>query len=173
MKRKYENGIYKCRLYRIWSGIIDRCTHRRATLSHHYMDSGIHICDEWRHNFMAFYNWALANGYSDNLSIDRIDNNGNYCPENCRWANDRQQANNKSNNIIVTNNGVTHTAAEWCRLLGLNYKTFKSRLYTRHLSPFESLFLPVKRGKRNSSKQCLLYNEETAKLLGTTKDVEG
>lgn len=80
---KYSKGVYKSRLYRIWTGIIDRCTHRRNNLSKHYADAKIKICEEWRHDFMAFYNWALSNGYSDNLSIDRIDNNKGYNPENC------------------------------------------------------------------------------------------
>lgn len=166
MKMKYSKGVYKSRLYRIWTGIIDRCTHRRNNLSKHYADAKIKICEEWRHDFMAFYNWALSNGYSDNLSIDRIDNNKGYNPENCRWATLFQQANNKSNNIIVSNNGVSHTAAEWCRIIGLSYKTFKSRYYTQHLSAYEAIFLPVKRGIRNTQKHCIPY-EHTAHLLGT------
>ena len=171
--RKYERGIYKSRLYRIWTGIIDRCTHKRKTTSKHYALINVSMCNEWRNNFMAFYNWAMKHGYNDDLSIDRIDNNGGYYPDNCRWATPVQQANNKSNNIIVTRNGESHTAAEWCNIIGLSYKTFKTRYYTLHLSAYDSIFLPVKRGKRNCKKHCIPYNEETAHLLGTTDEWKG
>ena len=89
LKRDYP------RLYRIWCGMRSRCYYPKNKCFHCYGGRGITICDEWHSSFDAFANWALANGYSDELSIDRIDVNGNYCPENCRWATNEEQQKNK------------------------------------------------------------------------------
>lgn len=90
--------------------------------------NGITVCDEWRNNFINFYNWAIVNGYDDNLSIDRIDNNKGYSPKNCRWATTIEQANNKRNIKMITYNGKTQSIPNWCRELNLNYKTVRTRI---------------------------------------------
>ncbi len=86
------------------------------------------MCDEWKNSFVNFSEWAYKNGYDDSLSIDRIDNDGNYCPENCRWVNDYEQSNNKRNNKRITYEGQTHTLAQWCRIYDVPYKRAFYRL---------------------------------------------
>ena len=89
------HGKYKTRLYKIWENMKQRCYNPKSSRYKDWGGRGIKICDEWLENFMNFYNWAIDNGYADNLSIDRIDNDKNYEPSNCRWATVKEQANNK------------------------------------------------------------------------------
>lgn len=117
---------YKSRLYKIWQDMKCRCndiTHK------YYGGRGIAVCDEWKNDFQAFYDWSMANGYNDNLTIDRVDVNGNYEPNNCRWANAKQQARNRSNTKYITYKGDTKTLAEWCDTLNINYFTAYHRIY--------------------------------------------
>ena len=97
-----------------------RCYNENAREYPLYGGRGIVMCDEWRNNFDAFCSWALANGYAGTLSIDRIDNNGIYSPDNCRWATRSQQQRNKRNNTIYTIDGVSMTASDWYEKYGIN-----------------------------------------------------
>lgn len=93
-----HNGIhYKTdtRLYKIWGGIKTRCLNPNCTTYNYYGGRGIVMCDEWKNNFQAFYDWAMLNGYQDNLELDRIDNDKNYSPDNCRWVTHKENCNNR------------------------------------------------------------------------------
>jgi hypothetical protein len=94
-----------------------------------YGARGIIICEEWRNDFKAFYDWAMSNGYREDLTLDRIDVNGNYCPDNCRWVTSKQQANNRRNTRKLTYNGETHSVSEWADILGIKYTVLNARVH--------------------------------------------
>ena len=124
-----KHGMCGTRIYSIYRGMKDRCYNQNMSEYHNYGGRGISICDEWLNDPSAFFKWALENGYSDDLTIDRKDNDGNYCPENCQWSTFVEQQNNKSNNTYLTKDGETHTVAEWSRILGINPSTISTRLF--------------------------------------------
>lgn len=110
------------RLCRIYWGMISRCN-----IDPHYVSLGITVCDLWRDNPKAFFDWSLSNGYADDLSIDRINTYGNYEPRNCRWADRFTQANNKTDSRYLTIDGITHTAKEWEIISGIKASTIIAR----------------------------------------------
>lgn len=116
------------RVYRIYAKIKRRCFVVDDPAYPKYGGRGITMCEEWRRSFEAFSEWAYANGYRENLTIDRIDNDGNYSPENCRWADNFSQSNNRRNSIICTLSGKTQTLSQWCREKKMSYKVVWYRL---------------------------------------------
>lgn len=105
------------------------------------------MCDEWL-SFEPFMKWALDNGYSPGLTLDRIDNNGNYEPNNCRWADRKTQQNNRRNSIRITVNGITLPCAEWARLTGIPKNTLRARIVDMGWSAEKAVTTPVKRSGR-------------------------
>lgn len=122
------HGMGGTKLFRVFHCMKGRCYNPTDKKYHRYGARGIKICDEWLNDPSVFFEWAIQNGYKNGLSIDRIDNDGNYCPENCRWVDNKTQANNKSNNVIIEHNGVSKTISEWAEELGISYSAVKSRI---------------------------------------------
>lgn len=117
----------RSRLYRVWIGMKGRCNNCKNKAYSYYGGRGIKVCQDWDESYALFRDWALANGYQENLTIDRIDVNGNYCPENCRWVSMKVQMNNTRANRRITLNGETKTMAEWSDSTGLSYETIRNR----------------------------------------------
>ena len=115
-------------LHSIWKSMKQRCYDKHGKYYKDYGGRGIKVCKEWKNNYEIFYQWAINNGYEKGLTIDRINNNGNYEPSNCRWATLIEQGNNKRNNILLTYKGKTHTATEWSRITGINARTIRQRV---------------------------------------------
>ena len=128
MQPHYIHGGAKTRLFRIWQLMISRCTCKTNSDYRKYGKRGISVCDEWKSSFISFRDWALSHGYSDSLSIDRINNGGNYEPTNCRWATEKQQARNKRNTIYVLMDGRKTSLCDACDMLHINIK----RAYYRY-----------------------------------------
>lgn len=112
-EKKSKHRLSNTRLYQIFNGIKTRCYNENSEDYKTYGGKGIKICQEWLDNFLNFYNWSIANGYQDNLSIDRKNNDGDYCPENCRWTTQYHQSRNTSRTISITAFGETKVLKDW------------------------------------------------------------
>ena len=101
------------------------------------------MCDEWKNNFVVFQQWALSNGYTNELTLDRIDVNGNYEPSNCRWVTRKVQQNNNRRNLNFTINGETKTLAQWCEIYGVPHERTRSRVVNRGWNILDALTIPA------------------------------
>jgi len=120
-----------------------RCYDEKHDSYKNYGGRGITICDEWLDNYMNFYNWAIKNSYQDGLTIERIDYNGNYEPDNCRWATWKEQSYNKSNTIYITLDNETKTIGQWSDETGLSYSLIHQRYFKFNKKTKEELFKPL------------------------------
>lgn len=155
-----KHGGTGTRLYKIWQGMKERCYNPNNNRYYRYGARGIKVCDEWKNNYVAFEEWAVANGYQETLTIERKDNNKDYCPENCTWITKIEQASNKSNNRNITYNGQTKTLTQWSKDTGLTCDTLRRRLDLWHWSVEEALTLPSIRGWTRKERNALHGNNE-------------
>lgn len=146
------HGESKTRLYSIYAKMKDRCYNKNNKRYNIYGEKGVRICNEWLNSYEAFRDWAMSHGYQDDLTIDRIDSSGNYCPDNCRWATMETQANNTSRNHFLTYKNSTKTMAEWAKLIGIPYSTLRHRINTLGWSTERALETPVRKIKRGINK---------------------
>lgn len=129
-----DHGLYKdangkkSRLYHIWEDMKSRCLNTRNRRYSAYGGRGITVCAEWKNNYRAFHDWSMANGYVDNLTIERNDVNGNYEPSNCSWATQKDQGNNRRTNRMIEFNGISQSLANWADALKIPYHVLKNRL---------------------------------------------
>ena len=132
------------RLYRIWSAMKMRCNNPNNVNYYLYGGKGIKVCDAWN-DFNHFRDWAINNGYSDELTIDRIDSNKDYCPSNCRWVSYKIQSNNTSRNHYVTANGKTLTISQWSDETGIPSRTIAARINVLGWEPQDAVSIPLRR----------------------------
>jgi hypothetical protein len=133
-----KHNKYKTRLYSIWKNMRSRCYIKGNNNYPHYGARGITICKAWG-DFMQFYSWSMENGYADNLTIDRHNNNGNYEPSNCRWVTQAEQLNNTRRNLLLTYERKTMTLKQWSKKTSTPYGTMRYR-YKHGWEPMEVLY---------------------------------
>lgn len=141
-EKSTTHGMSNSRLYNIWKVMLKRCNYKNGTNYRNYGAKGIRVCEEW-YSFEKFRDWAIDNGYSDELTIDRINNGGNYTPENCRWVDMKTQARNTSRNLLLTFRGETHCLMEWAEIVGINYRTLQGRILRYGWSIDRALSTPI------------------------------
>ncbi|MBU2704099.1 hypothetical protein Ga0466249_005252 [Sporomusaceae bacterium BoRhaA] len=150
-KKNITHGLTGTRLFVIWTNMINRCYSPKNKFWHIYGGRGITVCDEWRSNPQAFVNWAIDNGYEDDLTIDRKNNNNGYSPDNCRWATQIEQANNQRSNRMITAFGKTKTAQQWADGIGIQRSTLVSRI-DHGWTPESALSISIKsKGKKHAT----------------------
>ena len=126
-QREKTHGKCKTRIYRLWAGMKTRCTNKKEPAYKFYGGRGVKVCDRWMNSFEAFYA-DMGDPPDENSSIERLDVNGDYCPENCTWIDFSKQACNTRNNVVIEYRGEKKCVAEWCRTLGLPYKLVIGRM---------------------------------------------
>lgn len=136
----HSHKMSETRLYGEWQGMKGRCLNKNNARFARYGGRGITVCDEWRDDFSAFAKWAEENGYNEKLTLDRIDNDKSYSPENCRWADARTQSRNRSTNVAVTIGNSTRTLTEWCEIFHLDSRTVFARYRRNGDCGIEDLF---------------------------------
>lgn len=129
-KRFTKHNKSNTRLYKTYNEMKSRCYNKNDKDYQYYGGRGIAVCDEWLDDFMNFYNWAMDNDYLDDLTIDRIDVDSDYSPDNCRWVDMKTQNRNTRRNRMIVINGETHCLSEWCEILNLDYNKINSRINT-------------------------------------------
>lgn len=138
-KNAKYSGASRDRISAVWRGILQRCYNESNECFYLYGGRGIKVCEEWRADYMAFRKWSYENGYDETApygecTLDRIDANGDYCPENCRWTTAKQQANNRRSNHLVSGFGKIQNIRSWADELQMPYDKLYHRLSTRNWS---------------------------------------
>lgn len=136
--KKGSDPDKKTRLYRIWQRMKYRCENEQSSDYKYYGGKGVSVCENWKNDFQSFKKWALINGYNDDLTIDRINVNGNYEPSNCKWATMAQQCINTTKNHFITYKGETHTLSEWSKKFKMDGSKIRYRL--NHNWPLDKIF---------------------------------
>ena len=127
-RNRLTHGLAHTRIDNIYKAMVSRCYSKKNNRYARYGERGIAVCDEWLTDKRKFFEWAFANGYDDSLTLDRFDVNKGYSADNCRWVTQKEQQNNRSNNVHITLDGETHTISEWADITGIRAQTLWARL---------------------------------------------
>lgn len=155
----FSHRLSNTKLYSVYCGIKSRCYNKNEARYPNYGGRGIIMCDEWKEDFVSFYNWAMNNGYKDDLTIDRIDVNDNYCPKNCRWATLKEQANNKTTNHFITYKGITKTITQWAEEFNIDKRLLQNRIKNLKWD-FEKAITTPPDEYKNRKNNLIFYNGE-------------
>ena len=162
LNKKYTKEQTSSFLYSTWLGMRQRCLDKNQSHYKYYGGKGITMCEEWMNDYSKFYEWSIKNGASKELTIDRIDNNGNYEPNNCRWVDSIVQANNKTQNRIIEYNGEKLTLMQWSRKTGIGEGTIRRRIDKYGYTIDEALGFEIHNKKQydrnNRRKKILQYS---------------
>ena len=157
---RYDENHDFTRLGSIHHNMKTRCNNPNYDKYQYYGGKGISVCDEWSNSYDAFEEWALSHGYADDLTLDRIDPDGDYTPENCRWVSIKEQANNRSSNHFLTYNGKTQTLRQWAEETGMSYSCLMQRVHAGW--PVERIFAEP---HHNTNKQRMVTYKGVTKRL--------
>jgi len=158
-KEKTTHGLSKTRVYGIWERMLSRCSNSEDKNYCNYGARGIKVCDEWK-DVTIFYDWAISNGHQKGLTIERIDNDGNYEPNNCKWIPRKDQNKNRRMNRQITYKGETKNLTEWSKVTGINRKTLETRLKNGWVVE-RALTTPVRTRQTASCRSSIIkYKEE-------------
>lgn len=150
-EKNIKHNMTHTKLYRRWLGIKARCYIKNTENYKYYGGRGIIMCNEWKNDFRVFYNWAINNGYNENLTIDRIDVNGNYEPNNCRWVNRKIQMNNTTSNYNIEYNEQNKTLSEWSNFLNIPINTLHARIHRLNWSVEKAFTTPIRKIKKSKN----------------------
>ena len=128
LNSNFKHGLKKHKLYSVWNSLKLRCYNKNHYAYSSYGARGIKVCEEWKRDFKCFYDWAIKNGYKEGLSIDRINNDGDYEPSNCRFVDMFVQSNNRRSNHLISFEGKTQSLSKWAKEKGINYFTLRDRI---------------------------------------------
>lgn len=151
-------GLCYTRLYGIWNAMNKRCYNENDHSYRNYGGRGITVCDEWRMDFLVFMEWAINNGYKENLTIERMNNDLGYSPENCSWKSRKEQGRNRRSNHNLSYNGETRTVTEWAEITGISFTTITRRL-ARGWSIEDALTKDPADTRRRANKRELKWKE--------------
>jgi hypothetical protein len=173
-KNSKTHGFSKTRLYRVWRGMITRCENPNSDYYYSYGGRGIKVCPEWRHDFLSFRKWSLSNGYDENAkfsecTLDRIDNDGDYEPSNCRWVSMKEQSKNRRVTVFVEIESVYKPLVDLSEEFGVNYGTLRSRI-ARGVKTKEELLAPPKDIRHTTSKY-ITFNGVTLDQAGWARKI--
>lgn len=163
----YKHGLTNTRLFNIWQGMRARCYNSNEENYHNYGGRGIQICDEWKDDFHAFYDWAITHGYKEDLWIERNNVNGNYEPLNCSWKTQIEQARNKKNTIYINFEGKKLSIGEIADITGIRSTTIYERIFKYNWDEYDATHIPpdTKYYTSKSMRKTILTNLKTGEII--------